>query len=78
MVVERLNWVGIEPPVDPIEASVRIRYKHEESPALIQPDGASCGVKFDHPQRSITPGQAAVFYQNDLVLGGGWIREAVE
>lgn len=73
--VDRLNWVSIPPPDSEIRASVRIRYKHEESPATISPDGDSYRIIFDDSQRAITPGQAAVFYRDDLLLGGGWIKE---
>ena len=58
--------------------SVKIRYQHEPAPAtveLIGPDRVR--IRFDEPQRAITPGQAAVFYDGDEVLGGGWIRAAV-
>ena len=71
--VDRVNWVGVPPPSDEIQASVRIRYKHEESPARLKPAGERYAIEFENPQRAITPGQAAVFYQNDMLLGGGWI-----
>ena len=71
--VDRVNWVGVEPPSEEIRASVRIRYKHEESPARLKPQGSRYAIEFDCVQRAITPGQAAVFYQEDLLLGGGWI-----
>jgi tRNA-specific 2-thiouridylase len=73
MQVERVNWVAIAPPQSAIEGSVRIRYKHEESVAMISPSELGCTVDFVEKQRAITPGQAAVFYADDLVLGGGWI-----
>ena len=78
MVVERLNWIAMDIPVTPIEAGVRIRYKHEESPATIHVEDGNCLVEFDQPQRAITPGQAAVFYNDDLVLGGGWIQQPID
>ncbi len=71
--VDRINWVSTEAPSSSIRASVRIRYKHEESPARLMPEGSGYAVEFDEHQRAITPGQAAVFYQDDLLLGGGWI-----
>lgn len=73
--VDRVNWVSTEAPSAPIRANVRIRYKHDESPANLTPTptGSTYAIEFDQHQRAITPGQAAVFYQDDLLLGGGWI-----
>ena len=72
--VERCNWIPFETPPPTIEATVKIRYNHPGTPATIlpQPNGGAL-VKLHVPQRAITPGQASVFYQDDLVLGGGWI-----
>jgi tRNA-specific 2-thiouridylase len=54
---------------------VKIRNRHIAAPATISPtDGGRVRVDFDEPQRAVTPGQAAVFYDGDLVLGGGWIE----
>jgi tRNA-uridine 2-sulfurtransferase len=55
---------------------VKIRNKHVGAPATLHPttDPARIDVRFDEPQRAVTPGQAAVFYAGDLVLGGGWIK----
>jgi tRNA-specific 2-thiouridylase len=53
---------------------VKIRHRHEAAPALVEKTGpGEVRVTFDEPQRAITPGQAAVFYDGDIVLGGGWI-----
>ena len=71
---ERCNWIAFDAPPAPLEATVKIRYNHPGAPATLIPlPGGAARVKLHVPQRAITPGQAAVFYQDDLVLGGGWI-----
>jgi tRNA-specific 2-thiouridylase len=73
--VRDINWISGEQPSAPVEAVVRIRYRHEPAAAVIEPQaGAHACVRFRTAQRAITPGQAAVFYSGDMVLGGGWIR----
>jgi tRNA-uridine 2-sulfurtransferase len=69
-----VNWIAFEEPAEAVRAKVRVRYRHEASPATIIPqkDGRA-RVVFDEAQRAITPGQATVFYRGDEVLGGGWI-----
>jgi tRNA-uridine 2-sulfurtransferase len=70
-----VNWISWPNLHEPIEATVKIRYRHDPAPARIEPAGpASVRVRFFAPQRAITPGQSAVFYRGDEVLGGGWIR----
>ena len=71
-----MNWVSIAPPREPVHAQVKIRNKHTPAPAHIIPtaDPQRVQVIFNSPQRAVTPGQAAVFYDDDLVLGGGWIE----
>jgi tRNA-specific 2-thiouridylase len=72
--VRDVNWIAWESLREPVEAKVKIRYRHEPAGALIEPVGPnSARVLFHEPQRAITPGQAAVFYLEDQVLGGGWI-----
>lgn len=74
--VGRLNWIAVEPPTEPIRAMVRIRHQHRPAPARIfpLPDGTA-RVRFETPQRAVTPGQAAVFYDGDVVLGGGLLQK---
>jgi tRNA-uridine 2-sulfurtransferase len=72
--VERCNWIPFDAPPTAIEVTAKIRYNHPGTPATVTPlDGGKTKVKLRTPQRAITPGQAAVFYQDDLVVGGGWI-----
>ena len=73
--VEGVNWVSMEKPASVFRAFVKIRHKHEPAAAMVEPLEANrARVTFDVPQRAITPGQAAVFYDGDRVLAGGWIR----
>jgi len=75
LVARDVNWLSIGPIRDSREAQVKIRNKHVPAQAMLAPTGddSRIEVRFDEPQRAITPGQAAVFYEGDLVLGGGWI-----
>ena len=68
------NWHPFDKLTAPIEVTAKIRYNHPGAPATVTPIGdGSVKVKLHSAQRAITPGQAAVFYQDDLVVGGGWI-----
>jgi tRNA-specific 2-thiouridylase len=70
-----VNWLSIAPPAGPIRGAVKVRYRHAEANATIRPlPGARIEAEFDAPQRAVTPGQAAVFYDGDVCLGGGWIE----
>lgn len=72
--VSGVNWL-CETPDAPIRANTQIRYHHAAAAATVTPmgDGERVLVEFDEPQAAVTPGQAAVFYRDDDVLGGGWI-----
>jgi tRNA-specific 2-thiouridylase len=72
---KRVNWVSIAPPRGPVRAEVKIRHQHQAAPATAHPcDGERIEIEFDQRQRAVAPGQAAVLYSGDLVLGGGWIE----
>ena len=73
--VARVNWVSIAEPTGRTWADVKIRSRHAEAGAWLEPlDDGRVSVEFDVPQDAVTPGQAAVFYRGDVVLGGGWIE----
>lgn len=68
-----VQWL-VEPPASGFHAEVQIRYTHPAARAFVEPLSENrVRVEFDEPQSAITPGQAAVFYQDEVVLGGGWI-----
>lgn len=72
--VTNVNWIGIEPLDKPIAAQTRIRYRHQAADSVLRPSTSeNVEVRFLKAQYAITPGQAAVFYQDERVLGSGWI-----
>jgi tRNA-specific 2-thiouridylase len=74
MTVERLNWIAIEDLTEPIRVTVKIRSRADEAQAVVSKrEDGSVVATFDEAQRAVTPGQAAVFYDGDVVVGGGWI-----
>jgi tRNA-specific 2-thiouridylase len=76
MRVREVNWISMAPPREPVRAAIKIRNKHTPAAATIVPGTNSTRVEvtFDDPQRAVTPGQGAVFYAGEVVLGGGWIE----
>jgi tRNA-specific 2-thiouridylase len=75
----RLNWISIPELTGPMRVRIKIRHRHEPAWATLEPSGTHpAGAEeviatFDEPQRAVTPGQSAVFYEDDEVVGGGWI-----
>jgi tRNA-uridine 2-sulfurtransferase len=73
--VQDVNWIARDFAAEPVRAAVKIRHKHVPAQAIITPlDALNARIVFDAPQRAITSGQGAVFYDGERVLGGGWIR----
>jgi tRNA-specific 2-thiouridylase len=74
LIADSLNWIAIDAPERPLRVRAKIRYRHAEAEATVTPqDGSTIRVEFAVPQAAITPGQAVVFYDVDMVLGGGTI-----
>jgi len=75
----RVNWISIPELIAPMRVKIKIRHRHEPAWATLEPAGPDSNYRgevlatFDEPQRAITPGQSAVFYDGDEVVGGGWI-----
>jgi tRNA-specific 2-thiouridylase len=76
LLADKLNWISLESLREEIEVTAKIRYLHKEAKALISPYGKdNVFVKFEEPQSAITPGQSVVFYQADILVGGGTIKK---
>jgi tRNA-specific 2-thiouridylase len=72
----QVNWIARQELREPLRAEIKIRHQFRPAPGIVRPasDPLRVEIEFDQPQRAVTPGQAAVFYDSDLVLGGGWIE----
>ena len=69
-----VNWIAGAPPCSPCPVTARIRHRHPDAPATVEPlPNNRAAVVFEQPQSAVAPGQAVVFYDGDTVLGGGWI-----
>ncbi|MEE8185237.1 MAG: tRNA 2-thiouridine(34) synthase MnmA [Thermodesulfobacteriota bacterium] len=78
LIATDINWIAIDGLNRPLAAETKIRYGHKGMESTIHPmKENSVAVRFKMPQMAITPGQAAVFYQGDKVIGGGWIKRAI-
>lgn len=74
LTASRVNWISGKAPSPGTRLTAQIRYRHREAAASVTPlDGARVQVAFDEPQTAVAPGQAVVFYDGDVVVGGGWI-----
>lgn len=74
LIAGEVNFIATDPPAEPVKVKAKIRYNQKEQPALVHAvDDGSVLVTFDKPQRAVAPGQSVVFYQDDLVIGGGII-----
>jgi tRNA-specific 2-thiouridylase len=77
LLAHRVNLISTGELCGPMKVSVKIRHRHQPAAATIEPAGPDkIRVRFDEPQRALTPGQAAVFYDRDVVVGGGWIESS--
>ncbi|MEK7312833.1 MAG: tRNA 2-thiouridine(34) synthase MnmA, partial [Deltaproteobacteria bacterium] len=78
LLARSLNWIN-KPPREGQDVSVKIRYRHQGvSAKVIQGEGGGVEVRFSNPQKAVAPGQAVVFYDGEVVLGGGWITKALQ
>jgi tRNA-specific 2-thiouridylase len=72
--IDRTNWIVQDLPNEDLDVTVKIRYSHQGTRATVTPLGNHCArIRLHEPQRAVTPGQAAVIYDGDVVVGGGWI-----
>ena len=72
--IDRTNWIARDLPSEDVDLSVKIRYSHPGTPATVTPlENDRARIRLHEPQRAVTPGQAAVIYHGDVVIGGGWI-----
>ena len=74
--VSGVNWLSISPPKEKLHVTAKLRYSHQGVAAYVFPESDNkVRLELDVPERAVTPGQAAVFYQDEILLGGGWIND---
>lgn len=78
LLAESCNFIAVDKLVEPMRVTAKTRYRQEDVPATITPCGDDVKVMFDEPMRAVTPGQAVVFYNGGLVVGGGIIKSALK
>ena len=71
--IKEINWISGETPAEEFRCTAKVRYRHRDEPCTVYPDGDGAVIIFDSPVRAVTPGQAAVMYDGDRVIGGGVI-----
>src|SRR5262249_31632665 len=77
LIASGVNWISIDPPATWVAVSAQIRHRHRAAAGRVRARAADrAGLIFDTPQPAITPGQAVVFYDGDVVVGGGWIESS--
>ena len=74
--VEQVNYIPFDKPAEPMEVEAKLRYSAKSARAILTPYEGGCELLFQEPQRAVTPGQTAVFYHGDIVIGGGIITNA--
>ena len=78
LVADQLHWVDRQGPATELRCTVKTRYRQQDIDCTLTPNSdGTVLVMFDQPQKAVTPGQSAVFYLNDVCLGGGIIDQAV-
>jgi tRNA-specific 2-thiouridylase len=80
LIAREVNWLTDSPRGvgQPIQCQAKIRYNHDPQPATVTDIGGEIIVRFNEPQTAVTPGQAVVLYDGDVVLGGGWIEKGMD
>ena len=75
LTASQVNWIAGVPPAGPLRVTAQIRHRHQPAAGTVRAlDNNRASMEFDAPVMAITPGQAVVFYDDDIVVGGGWIE----